>query len=170
VSAPKSWQAAKESLQMNKFFACAALVGALGLAANAQAGVKIGTLTCHEASGWGFVFGSSHQVRCTFSNGHHVERYEGSISKFGVDIGYQQSGVLIWQVIAPDDHPSRGALAGHYGGVTAGAAVGVGLDANALVGGFERSFALQPVSIEGMNGLNVAAGIGELTLRSHARD
>jgi hypothetical protein len=109
-------------------------------------------------------------VRCTFTNKDHVERYEGSISKFGVDIGYQQSGVLIWEVIAPGEHPSLGALAGHYGGVTAGAAVGVGLDANALVGGFERSIALQPVSIEGMNGLNVAAGIGELTLRSHARD
>jgi Protein of unknown function (DUF992) len=155
---------------MNRLFACAALMGALGLAANAQAGVKIGTLTCHEASGWGFVFGSSHQVRCTFSNKDHVERYEGSISKFGVDIGYQQSGVLIWEVVAPDEHQSHGALAGHYGGVTAGAAVGVGLDANALVGGFERSIALQPVSIEGMNGLNVAAGIGELTLRSPARD
>lgn len=154
---------------MKKLLACAALVGGLALAAQAQAGVKVGTLTCHEASGWGFVFGSSHQLRCVFSNRDHAERYEGSISKFGVDVGYQQSGVLIWEVVAPHVHPGHGALAGHYAGGTAGAAVGVGLDANALVGGFDHSIALQPVSIQGMNGLNVAAGIGELTLRSADR-
>jgi len=157
---------------MNKLLLCAALVGGLGLAAQAQAddhaaGVKVGTLSCHERSGWGFVFGSSHAVRCTFSHGDRVERYDGAISKFGVDIGYQQSGVLIWEVVAPDDHPGQGALAGHYGGLTAGAAVGVGLDANALIGGSNRSIALQPLSIEGSTGLNVAAGIGELTLTSH---
>jgi di/tricarboxylate transporter len=59
---------------------------------------------------------------------------------------------------------SRGALAGHYGGITAGAAVGVGLGANALVGGLDRSFALQPVSVEGTTGLEVAAGVGGMTL------
>ena len=151
---------------------CAAVVGGLGFAVSAQAedhaaGVKIGTLSCHEASGWGFVFGSSHDLRCIFSNGDRVQHYEGSISKFGVDIGYQKAGVLVWEVIAPNDRPEHGTLDGHYGGLTAGAAVGVGLDANALIGGSDRSIALQPVSIQGMTGLNVAAGIGELTLRSH---
>jgi len=160
---------------MKKLLMCAALFGGLGLAMHAQAddrspGVKLGTLSCHESSGWGFIFGSSHAVRCTFSSGDRVERYEGSISKFGVDVGYQQSGVLLWEVIAPNDHPGRGALDGHYGGLTAGAAVGVGLDANALVGGSTRSITLQPLSIEGTTGLNVAAGIGELTLHSHDGD
>jgi hypothetical protein len=160
---------------MKKLLLCAALVGGLGLAVQAQAeeyaaGVKIGTLSCHESSGWGFVFGSSHNVRCTFTHGDHNERYEGSISKFGVDIGYQQSGVLLWEVIAPTDHPGAGALAGHYGGVTAGAAVGVGAAGNVLIGGSGKSIALQPLSIEGMTGLNVAAGIGELTLHTHQGD
>ncbi len=131
-------------------------------------GVKIGSLSCHEKSGWGFIFGSSNAVRCTFSSGDRVEQYDGSISKFGVDVGYQQSGVLIWEVIAPDDHPGQGALDGHYGGLTAGAAVGVGLDANALVGGSSSTITLQPLSIEGMTGLNVAAGIAEMTLRPHS--
>ena len=44
------------------------------------------------------------------------------------------------------------------------ATVGVGLGAHALLGGFDRSIALQPLSIEGNGGLDVAAGIGELTL------
>ena len=157
---------------MKRFLMCAAVVGGLGFAVSAQAedhaaGVKIGTLSCHEASGWGFVFGSSHDLRCIFSNGDRVQHYEGSISKFGVDIGYQKAGVLVWEVIAPNDRPEHGTLDGHYGGLTAGAAVGVGLDANALIGGSDRSIALQPVSIQGMTGLNVAAGIGEMTLRSH---
>jgi hypothetical protein len=93
-----------------------------------------------------------------------MERYNGDISKFGVDVGYQGSAVLLWDVIAPNTGMERGALSGHYGGVDASAAVGVGAGANVLVGGFNRSFTLQPVSIEGETGLNVAAGVGELTL------
>ncbi len=158
-------------MHMNKFLAGAALIGALSMAAsaNAQTGdarVKIGTLSCHEKSGWGFIFGSSHAVRCTFASGGMVEHYDGSISKFGVDIGYQQSGVLLWEVVAPTDHYGAGALAGHYGGLTAGATAGVGLAANALIGGSTTSIALQPLSIEGSTGLNIAAGIANLTLNA----
>jgi hypothetical protein len=143
----------------------AALAAAVAMAGSASAdGVKIGTLSCHEAGGWGFIFGSSRSVHCTYSGDNHVERYNGDISKFGVDVGYQGSAVLIWDVVAPNTGMERGALAGHYGGVQASAAVGVGAGANALVGGFNRSFTLQPVSIQGETGLNVAAGVGELTL------
>jgi hypothetical protein len=157
--------------KMKMLLICSALIAGLGMSIPAQAqdraGVKVGSLSCHEKSGWGFIFGSSHAVRCTFSTGNHVEKYDGSISKFGVDIGYQQSGVLLWEVIAPDDHPLPGALDGHYGGLTAGAALGIGMDANALIGGSNRAISLQPLSIEGMTGLNIAGGIGELTLRSN---
>jgi len=156
---------------MNKFLVSAALISSLILTmtAHAQTGgdrVKVGTLSCHEKSGWGFIFGSSHAVRCTFANGKRVEHYDGTISKFGVDVGYQQSAVLLWEVVAPTDHNGSGALAGHYGGVTAGVALGVGLGANALVGGSATSIGLQPLSIEGETGLNVAAGVAELTLVS----
>jgi hypothetical protein len=148
---------------------CLAAVAALAFTGAAQAqngpNVKVGTLSCHEASGWGFVFGSSRHVRCTFSGSSGVQRYAGDIAKFGVDVGYQQSGVLIWSVVAPSANASPGFLAGHYGGITGGASVGVGLGANALIGGSGRSIALQPLSIEGTTGLNVAAGIGDLNLR-----
>jgi hypothetical protein len=152
---------------MRKHLLCvAALAGGLGLAASAQAGVKVGTLSCHEAGGWGYILGSSRALDCTFAGGGgRAEHYRGSMSKFGVDVGYQHSASLIWEVVAPNDHPARGALAGHYGGATASAAVGVGLGANVLIGGFDRSFALQPLSVKGATGVNVAAGIGELTLR-----
>jgi Protein of unknown function (DUF992) len=146
------------------------LLSSVGLAAQAQPqsspSVNIGTLHCHEAGGWGYILGSKHAVRCVFfTGGGHFERYAGSISKFGVDIGYQKSAVIIWEVIAPVSHPAPGMLAGHYGGVTAGAAVGYGIGANALIGGSMNSIALQPLSVAGSTGLNIAAGIGELTLR-----
>jgi len=58
-----------------------------------------------------------------------------------------------------------GDLSGNYGGVTAGAAVGVGLGANVLYGGSNNSVALQPLSVEGQVGLNVFGGIAGLELR-----
>jgi len=156
---------------MNKLLLCASVLGAMTLATQASAdGVKVGTLSCNESAGWGFIFGASHSVHCTFTGDNkRVERYDGAISKYGVDIGYQESGVLIWAVVAPTNDIGPGALDGHYGGLTAGATVGVGVAANALVGGSNNSIALQPLSIEGTTGLNVAAGVGDLTLHFHPR-
>ncbi len=150
------------------------VIGALGLAAgiamhgtpaHAQAGVRVGTLSCNVASGWGFVFGSSRALRCIFTPGPgHPEHYTGTISKFGVDIGYTQGGVLVWAVLAPSTNLAPGALAGNFAGATASATVGVGVGANVLIGGSNRTISLQPLSIEGNTGLNVAAGIGAITL------
>ncbi|HEY3814038.1 MAG TPA: DUF992 domain-containing protein [Caulobacteraceae bacterium] len=151
--------------------ACVALAGALALpsvTSAADARVKIGTLSCNESSGWGFIVGS-HEIRCAFDNGHRVEYYSGHISKFGAVAGYQKSGVLVWAVLAPTDHINPGALKGHYGGLTAGASVGVGAGANALIGGNNRTIVLQPISVEGLSGINLAAGIGELTLHQRPR-
>ena len=145
----------------------AALGPALALAGSAQAqpGVVVGTLTCNVASGSGFVFGSSRAINCTFAGpGGRYEHYVGNISKFGADIGYTQGGILVWTVIAPTAALGPGALAGNYVGGTASATVGVGLGANALVGGSNNSIALQPLSIEANRGLNVAAGIAAMTL------
>jgi Protein of unknown function (DUF992) len=156
-------------MMSNKLLAAggaAAVAAVLSLSAPANAaGVKVGVLTCHVSSGWGFIFGSSKDLRCNFSGNGFAERYIGTVSKFGVDIGYTAGGVLVWDVFAPTAGMRRGALSGSYGGATASATVGVGAGANVLVGGSGRSIELQPVSIEGNSGLNVAAGIGEITLR-----
>jgi hypothetical protein len=148
----------------------AVAVGAIAFAGAAQAaphGVKVGTLSCDVESGWGFIFGSSKDLHCNFhpSRGPEGEHYEGSISKFGVDIGYTAGGVIVWEVVAPSSDLRHGALQGDYAGATAGATVGVGVGAHVLVGGLDRSIALQPVSIEGNTGLNVAAGIGAISLK-----
>ena len=138
-----------------------------GIANAAPNGVKVGSLTCNVSSGWGFVFGSSKDLHCTFRQSNHAaERYVGTIHKFGVDIGYTEGGVLIWAVVAPSSDVRAGALAGDYAGATASATFGVGLGANVLLGGLDKSIALQPVSVEGNKGLNVAGGIGAISLKS----
>lgn len=151
----------------------AALAATLAAAPNARADgtTKVGYLSCQVASGWGFIFGSSRDLVCTFTSAAKdhplIEHYKGSITKFGADIGYVQSGVILWLVLAPANIVSHktGLLAGHYGGGTASATVGVGAGAYALVGGMDSSVSLQPVSIEGSTGLNVAAGIAMMDLK-----
>ena len=140
--------------------------GALALGSPAQAqAVKAGVLTCNVSSGFGFIFGSSRSINCTFAPaGGAPQHYVGSIDKFGVDIGYTKGGVLVWTVLAPTTSPAPGSLAGSYGGATASATVGAGGGANVLVGGSGNSISLQPLSIEGNTGLNVAAGVAALTL------
>jgi hypothetical protein len=146
---------------------CTAIVGIAALAApaSAQSAVKVGTLSCNVASGFGFIFGSSKALNCTYSGvGGQYEHYMGNITKFGADIGYTSGGIIVWTVVAPVAQMHPGALAGAYAGGTASATVGVGLGANALVGGSNNTVALQPLSIEGNTGLNVAAGVASITL------
>src|SRR5471030_2013696 len=154
-----------KTLRLMLGVAIAATGLAMTSAANAApAGVRVGDLTCNVASGWGFVFGSSKDLHCTYRGNGHREHYIGSISKFGVDIGYTEGGVLVWGVFAPTSDLRKGALSGDYVGASAQATVAVGAGANVLIGGFDKSFALQPLSVEGSKGLNVAAGIGSISL------
>ena len=101
----------------------------------------------------------------TSPNSGPGEHYAGKIQKFGVDIGYVSSAVIVWAVVAPTSDLAPGALNGDYVGATASATVGVGVGAHVLVGGFSKSVTLQPVSIEGNQGLNVAGGIGAMSLK-----
>src|SRR5215475_1173590 len=146
--------------------ALSALAARPALADESKVAVRAGYLTCHVDAGWGFIFGSSRKVNCSYAlQPGYTEYYTGSISKFGADIGYLQSSVMLWVVLAPTTNLGQGALDGTYAGATASAAVGVGAGANVLIGGFNHSIALQPVSIEGQNGLNIAAGVAALTLK-----
>ena len=128
--------------------------------------IRVGVLNCSVAGGAGFVFGSSKQLECRFESGSRRETYYGVINKFGLDLGATTNSVIAWAVLASSDRVGPGALAGTYGGVSGEASVGVGLGANALLGGSNRSVALQPLSVGAQQGLNVAVGIASLELRS----
>lgn len=145
-----------------------AAVGSLAFGSQAAAadtgGVKVGVLSCNVAAGWGLIFGSSKNLNCTFSSGNKSEIYNGKINKYGVDIGFQKGGVMVWAVLAPTADVAPGALVGNYGGVTAGATAGVGASANVLVGGSNKTISLSPLSVEGAPGLNIAAGVASVEL------
>jgi len=130
-----------------------------------KSGVNVGTLTCNVADGMGFVFGSSKALDCLFVRTDGVgERYSGDIKRFGVDIGYTKSAKIVWLVFAPGTI-APGALTGDYGGVGAQATVAVGGAVNVLIGGSSKQVTLQPVSVQGNVGLNLAAGFAEIVLK-----
>jgi len=127
--------------------------------------VRAGTLRCDVAAGTSFIFGSTRDVHCIFTPSRGAaERYTGEISRYGVDVGFTGAAVMLWGVLASTGDLQPGALAGTYAGVSAAATAGVGGAANILVGGSNRGITLQPVSVEGNTGLNIALGVGELKL------
>lgn len=152
-------------------FAAMALAAAVALpttgTAQGVARAQVGTLSCDVSGGMGMIIASRKDVNCMFTPAGAGPRevYVGSISKFGLDLGATSGGQMVWAVFAPTSLPF-GALAGDYAGATAEATVGAGLGANALVGGSNRTVALQPLSVQGQTGLNVAAGVAGLSLRS----
>jgi len=150
---------------MKKLIVCAAAaILAFAPVARAGGGVKVGVLQCDVAGGVGLIIGSSKDADCVFrSNGGRVEHYHGRVGKLGVDIGVTGQTVLAWAVFAPGA-VGRGALRGSYAGLSAEATIGVGLGANVLVGGFKHGINLQPISVQAQTGLNIAGGVGSLTL------
>jgi hypothetical protein len=144
----------------------AAMMALAAAPAAGQAGINIGTLTCNVSGSIGYIITSAKSMACTFSPADGPpQHYSGVIRKYGLDIGYSGEAVMTWVVFAPGS-VSRGALQGSYAGASAEISAGLGLGANALVGGFDGSVALQPLSIQGQTGLNVAAGVASLELRA----
>jgi hypothetical protein len=148
--------------------AALALFGSLAISAAspslAASGIKIGALNCTVAGGVGLILGSSKGMNCIF---HPIsgepEDYTGSVSKLGIDIGFTGETYIAWAVFAPG-RLNPGSLEGSYSGASAEASIGLGLGANVLIGGSRKSIALQPVSVQGQTGLNVAAGIARMDL------
>jgi hypothetical protein len=146
------------------------LITAIALQAVAQvpSGTKVGALNCYLAPSVGFVVGSHDPMTCRYTpDGPFApEFYDGVITTIGLDIGFTTGGEMAWAVIAPTEGPPRGGLAGEYLGVSGSVTGGVGAGANVLIGGSQRSFVLQPLSVEGQTGLDLTLGVSGLALRS----
>ena len=134
--------------------------------ASAQARVEIGVLRCTVDGGAGLILGSSKGMRCVFRHRGADEFYSGRVTKVGVDIGFTRRTEIAWAVLAPTANVPPASLAGGYGGVSAEATVGVGIGANALIGGSRRSIILQPLSVQGQTGLNIAGGVTGMRLNA----
>ncbi|MBZ9656767.1 DUF992 domain-containing protein [Phyllobacterium lublinensis] len=135
------------------------------LGANAES-TQIGTLSCDVSKGIGMFVVEKQKMSCVFKpvSGGTTNAYTGSIDQYGVALGEVAAGHLLWSVVAATGGPAAGALAGTYSGVGANASVGVGAGANILVGGTGKAFSLQPISVEGQEGINIAGGVTTVTL------
>jgi hypothetical protein len=148
--------------------AAAVLTASLGAveAQQPMPNVRVGVLECRGGASVGFIVGSVTNLGCVLRvEGMPEDRYVATIRKIGVDIGITEETALGWAVYAPVARLGPGDLAGTYAGAQGSASVGVGLGGNVLVGGSDNSIALQPLSLQGQVGLNVAAGLESLELR-----
>ncbi|MTH99597.1 DUF992 domain-containing protein [Roseibium sp. RKSG952] len=128
-------------------------------------GVEIGVLSCRVEGESNFIVGSKHTLGCEFKpTSGAAQKYTGTVSEYGIDIGKVKHATLVWGVFAPSANTKPGALAGHYGGVAAGVSVGAGAQANVLVGGLDRSIALNPVSLQSETGANLTLGVSGMSL------
>jgi len=151
--------------QLSSMAAIAAALTVSAFAQPAQA-AKVGMLTCNTSKSLGLIIGSRQGITCSFApeDGGQPENYAGHIGRLGLDLGVRSGGVMVWAVVAPTNGYRRGALAGNYAGVNADASLGLGAGAKVLVGGSHRSISLQPLSVSGQTGVNLALGVAGLTL------
>ncbi|WP_334146441.1 DUF992 domain-containing protein [Hyphomicrobium sp.] len=140
------------------------MCGATASAQNAR--MVAGTLTCRGNGTIGLILGSSQRMDCVFqrSKGGAKVNYTARITRIGLDLGVTGRNTMVWTVLSSTTDPEARALVGRYGGVAANASLGVGVGANALIGGSSESIVLQPLSVQVQTGVNVAAGVKGLTL------
>lgn len=128
--------------------------------------VQVGVLECRGSASIGFVVGSVTNLGCVLRvEGMPEDRYIATIRKVGLDLGITEETALAWGVYAPVARLGPGDLTGDYAGAQGSASVGLGAGGNVLVGGSNNTIALQPLSVQGQVGLNVAAGLESLELR-----
>jgi hypothetical protein len=153
-----------------KLAAIAALLALAAAPASAQAPERrqAGQLTCNLGPSVGLIIGSRQRMTCVFTNSATGarENYVGRIGRLGLDVGIQAGGRMVWGVIARTTKPlGARALVGDYVGASGEIGLGLGVGANALVGGSNKTIALQPLSVEASVGVNLALGVARLALR-----
>ena len=144
----------------------AALFAGTALAPTVATAGPVGQLFCNVSGGAGFVITSSKGLNCEYSpaNGAPRQHYIGTINSFGLQLGAQGPGQLTWDVASAGGAVGPGALAGSFKGASASASVGAGIGTNALFGGLNGGLTLQPLSVQTETGVNVAAGVTNMTL------
>jgi len=139
--------------------------------AGAQNWTQVGTLSCKVDPNIGFIIVGHQPMQCVYNQAPGSlpqvppQSYDGAINTIGLSIGISAGSVLGWAVFAPTTGMPAGALAGEYVGVSGDVGIGLGAGANVLVGGSNRTIALQPLSLQGSVALNVVAGLSSLKLR-----
>jgi len=153
---------------IKRHFGSVLLLGVLlgAVCANAQGSMtRAGVLTCRTSASLGLIVGSHQRLRCQFkADTGWTQNYTGAINRVGMDLGVKAGGIMTWLVMGQTSAIPHEALTGKFVGASGGISAGVGVGANVLVGGTRKSISLQPLSVEGQVGVNLALGVAGMTL------
>lgn len=136
-------------------------------AGNEPAKIVAGTLTCKGEGSIGLIIGSKQTLSCTYGPAGKTpaQSYTATITKIGLDVGIKGASTMVWTVLSSTEDLPGEALEGKYAGVSADASIRIGGGANVLIGGSKDSVVLQPLSVQGQTGLNLAVGVSGLSLK-----
>ena len=118
--------------------------------------VAVGTLECRSPGGVSLIVAYKGYDCRFFSAWGRAYPYSGRLTSLGLQAGVTHDEVLVWRVYAPTSRVDHTALRGNYAGAHAGATFIIGLGANVLVGGSDRTIMLQPISVEAKRGFGFA--------------
>lgn len=152
---------------MQKFTLPFGVTLALVMASSAQSQInmQVGVLSCDVSAGIGLIIEQKQKVNCTFTDANNnVQHYVGALNEYGLELGETKAAEMTWTVLAASSTVAPGALSGTYAGANADASLSVGAGVNVLVGGLDKSFTLQPFSVDTETGTALSAGVETLTL------
>jgi hypothetical protein len=151
---------------LSAFLASAVLSPAVSVAEDRPAKVRTGTLTCKGQGRIGLLIGSREKLACTYvpSGNRPKRQLVGTVTNVGLDIGVKGPSVMVWGVLGSTTALPSEALRGRFVGAAADASLGLGAGAKVLVGGNSNSVVLQPLSVQGQTGVNLAVGVTGLRL------
>lgn len=139
------------------------------LATEVSKGAQIGLLECRTVEGSGFtlLISSTADVKCRFeATGGVVEKYRGETGvALGIDLHWDRKTKIVYTVFAANYKAGSYQLTGKYLGGGGSATVGVGVGAQALIGGGNKSISLEP-ALSGSKGAGISGGMTYLYLEA----
>jgi hypothetical protein len=153
-------------LVVTAFAGAAALSPTPSFSQENTAKIRTGTLTCQGKGRIGLLIGSRETLDCTYvPNGDRPKRrLVGTVTNVGLDVGIKGPSVMVWGVLGSTAALPSDALSGSFVGAAADASLGLGAGAKVLIGGNNKSVVLQPLSVQGQTGVNLAIGVTGLRL------
>ena len=125
----------------------------------------MGTLTCSLSASIGLVVGSQRNVSCLFrgTSGEPDEPYTGTMTRVGLDVGLT-TGSVIFGRCSRTRTATKGCSPAPIPGRRQKCPLPLVSAPTSSSAGSNRTLALQPLSVQGQIGLDIAAGVGSLDL------
>lgn len=136
-----------------------------------EGGIKVGELVIEAVPGTrrNLIVKSSADVTAVFTDlKGNKEYYIGELGiKLGLDLGIKDEQQILYAVISLSSDYKTGsyALQGKYFGQRASVSIKKGVGVGLLIGGFKKSFTLQPFALEVNTGYGVSVGLGYIYLQ-----